>query len=541
MKDREKTKGQLISELIEARRQIARLKTTDIQRNQVEKALIQSEERFRLLVGHCPLGIGMSRHGKTVYANQAYLDMFGYEDLAELQGTSLLNQIAPQCRSEIAERVRKRARGEIIPSAYETIGQRKDGSLFPFLIEVVRILLPDGPATVGFFIDITERRRAAESLWRRNRELALLNRVSQTFTSTLDLDQVLVTVLEEVRRLLSAVGCSIWLIDRETDELICQQVIGPQHEIVRGWRLEPGQGIAGWVVRHGESLIVPDVQADERDYKGVVRRTGLPLRSILSIPLRVKDDVIGVLQVVDTEVNHFSTGDLKLVEPIAASAAIAIENAQLYKQAQRDAEVRAILLREVNHRVKNNLSAIIGLLYAERRRASPENRPTCQILIDELINRVHGLVTAHNLLSASKWGPLQLSNLADHVIHTSLQTLPCDKQMSAETTPSPVQVTPDQAHNLTLVINELATNTIKYTLRERDAGHIAVHIFLEGDTVQFEFRDDGPGYPQEVLSLEHCGVGLDLIQNIVHRNLRGELSLQNDRGAVTTIRFKAET
>jgi two-component sensor histidine kinase len=101
-------------------------------------------------------------------------------------------------------------------------------------------------------------------------------------------------------------------------------------------------------------------------------------------------------------------------------------------------------------------------------------------------------------------------------------------------------VTPDQAHNLTLVINELVTNTIKYALREQDVGHITVRISLEDDTIQFEFRDDGPGYPQEVLSLERCGVGLDLIQNIARRNLRGELSLHNDRGAVATIRFKAE-
>jgi GAF domain-containing protein len=114
----------------------------------------------------------------------------------------------------------------------------------------------------------------------RNRELALLNQVSRAFTATIDLDQVLVTVLEEVRRLLDVVACSVWLTDLETDELVCQQATGPQSEIVRGWRLAPGQGLAGWVARSGESLIVPDIRADERHFKDVDRQTGLGLRSI---------------------------------------------------------------------------------------------------------------------------------------------------------------------------------------------------------------------------------------------------------------------
>ena len=68
----------------------------------------------------------------------------------------------------------------------------------------------------------------------------------------------------------------------------------------------------------------------------------------------------------------------------------------------------------------------------------------------------------------------------------------------------------------------------------------AVRIALEddGETVQLEFRDDGPGYPDEVLQLERYNVGIDLVQNIVRQSLHGELSLRNDPGAVTLIRFK---
>lgn len=183
-----------------------------------------------------------------------------------------------------------------------------------------------------------ERRRMAEALQQRNRELTLLHRAGQALSSSLDLDQVLDTVLEEVRRLLDVVACSVWLNDPATGELVCQQVIGPQSEIVRGWRLAPGEGLAGWVACHGESLIVPDTRADERHFEGVDERTGLKLHSILCVPLQVKQNILGVLQIVDEKVNRFDATELTLIEPLAASAASAIENARLLEKTRQQAQ-----------------------------------------------------------------------------------------------------------------------------------------------------------------------------------------------------------
>ena len=176
----------------------------------------------------------------------------------------------------------------------------------------------------------SEKDAAEKTLRQRNRELGLLNRVGRALNSTLELSQVLVAVLEGVRRLLNIVACSIWLIEPETNELVCQQTIGPHSEVVRGWRLAPGQGIAGWVAQHGESLIVPDASADERHFEGIDQQIELVLRSFLTVPLRVKENTIGALQVMDTEADRFKQTDLLLVEALAANAAIAIENARLY-------------------------------------------------------------------------------------------------------------------------------------------------------------------------------------------------------------------
>jgi two-component sensor histidine kinase len=172
--------------------------------------------------------------------------------------------------------------------------------------------------------------------------------------------------------------------------------------------------------------------------------------------------------------------------------------------------------------------------------AKPKDQAIYQSIIKDLINRVQGLAAVHSLLSASEWEPLLLSELATQVIRSALQAVPHDKKVSVKPFSSSVRVTAEQANSLALVINELATNTVKHALRDRDTACITVRIICDDHTVQLEFRDDGPGYPEAVLRFEHHSVGFDLISNIVHKNLRGKLSLHNDGGAVTTIWFDAQ-
>jgi two-component sensor histidine kinase len=294
------------------------------------------------------------------------------------------------------------------------------------------------------------------------------------------------------------------------------------------------------VILSGRSLIVEDTMASGQYFDGVDDETGLSLRSVLTVPLWTKDDVIGVLQVVDTEVGRFNSSDLTLLEPLASTAAIAIENARLYKQAQRDAETKSVLLREVNHRVKNTLSSIVGLLYAEKRHASADERAVYKPILTDLINRVQGLATVHSMLSQSEWTPLLLSELTSKIIQSTLQTLPRNKHITVDVAQSPVRVTPEQARNLALVINELTTNTIKHALLDRDQAQIGVRIALDDRVVTLRFQDDGPGYPAEVVRLERYDVGFNLIQKLVCGSLKGDLSLRSEEGAVATIQFRAE-
>jgi two-component sensor histidine kinase len=144
---------------------------------------------------------------------------------------------------------------------------------------------------------------------------------------------------------------------------------------------------------------------------------------------------------------------------------------------------------------------------------------------------------AHNLLSAAGWSSVKLTDLAAEVIHSTLKILPSDQRVSVHVSPSSIQVTPDQANTLALVINELATNTIKHGQREEQAPSISVLVEEKNGQILFEFRDNGPGYPEPILDGEHYDVGLHLVTNLVRRDLRGEVTLRNDHGAVTRIQF----
>jgi len=142
--------------------------------------------------------------------------------------------------------------------------------------------------------DITAQHTAEAALKLRDSELNLHHKAIQMFNSSLKLDQVFVSVLEEVRRLMDVMGSSIWLIEEGTEELVCRQAAGTYGETLVGWRLASGEGLAGWVARHDKSLIAPETSDDKRHYKELHLWTGRDPRPILSVPVRAKGDVIGV-------------------------------------------------------------------------------------------------------------------------------------------------------------------------------------------------------------------------------------------------------
>jgi signal transduction histidine kinase len=192
-----------------------------------------------------------------------------------------------------------------------------------------------------------ERYRWQEELIRnlekRVEELAVLNEMSTSLSSTLDLDEVLTLIMERINAVLKVEAGSLLLVDNETGELVFQIALGEKAEGVKPFRLQMGQGIAGHVARSGEPLMISDAQKDRRHYKAPDVATDFLTRSILCVPMIFKGKIIGVIEIMNKLEGDFTESDLTLLNSIATYAAIAIENARLHQSvlAERDRVVVA--------------------------------------------------------------------------------------------------------------------------------------------------------------------------------------------------------
>ena len=298
--------------------------------------------------------IEITSDGRINYANAAALSFFNISE-ENLLGSNLAEMFTGDDRQKVLKLLRETGEQP------KTITSDSPLSLNEHRVKPkILSINSDEHTSIIILNDVTEQERTEEMMRLCDLELQLHNQASQALNSSLNLDHVLVTVLEEVRGLMDVVGSSVWLTDAETGDLICRQATGAYGETLRGWRLAPGEGLAGWVARHGKSLVSQDTYTDERHYKEVDLCIGRDMHSVLTVPLRIKGDVIGAVQVVDMEAGRFEETDLKLLETLAGSAAIAIENARLYEKGQKEIAIRKKTekaLRESEKRYRTVLEA----------------------------------------------------------------------------------------------------------------------------------------------------------------------------------------
>jgi GAF domain-containing protein len=203
-------------------------------------------------------------------------------------------------------------------------------------------------------------------------KLTLLNELSRSVVQALDLDEVLTRIVAEVTRMLNVEASSVLLLDEETTELIFSTSVSNGKQLDIPIQLNKDQGIAGWVLSHGEPACVNDVTQDPRWFGEV--ETEFVTRSLLCVPLQIDDRVVGVLQALNKKGAYgFDAGDITLLSAFAASATIAIENAQLFQEASQARQLRALnevamLLSstlDLNQIVDQGLERTLAVLKAE--------------------------------------------------------------------------------------------------------------------------------------------------------------------------------
>jgi GAF domain-containing protein len=190
--------------------------------------------------------------------------------------------------------------------------------------------------------DVDELRRTLEAkdseiaeLRRRLRvEVGALGRlieITASLNSTLRLEELLDLVMKSAADLLEGESASLLLVDEETGDLVFQVATRAGDERIAGTVVPAGQGIAGWVVEHAEPAVVASPREDPRFYGGIDESSEFQTRNLVAVPLKVKDRVIGVVEVLNKrEGRSFDDKDLEIALALTNQAAIAVDNARLY-------------------------------------------------------------------------------------------------------------------------------------------------------------------------------------------------------------------
>jgi signal transduction histidine kinase len=187
-------------------------------------------------------------------------------------------------------------------------------------------------------------------------QLNLFYQVAQSMASTLDLDKVLDNTMQLATAVLDANASALLLVDEANQELVFEYVYGELGKRLQNQRTGLDEGIAGWVVTHGEPVLVNEADQDPRFHPLVDSRSGFQTQSMVCVPIQSRGKVLGALEALNKRTGQgFDEEDLALMVTTANQAAIAIENARLY-QSLRDERDRILQAQEdVRRQVARNL------------------------------------------------------------------------------------------------------------------------------------------------------------------------------------------
>jgi diguanylate cyclase (GGDEF)-like protein len=169
---------------------------------------------------------------------------------------------------------------------------------------------------------------------RQVQELSVFHDVAKALTSSLNLDSVLQTIMQKMAEYFRPDTWSLLMVDETTDELYFAIAVGPAADSLKTLRLKMGEGIAGWVAKHGESLIVPDVYKEPRFAKRIDEMTKWQTKSVICVPLRAKHRSLGVIQLINCPMETFGDNEMFFLNALCDYAAIAIDNARAVERIQ---------------------------------------------------------------------------------------------------------------------------------------------------------------------------------------------------------------
>jgi two-component system NtrC family sensor kinase len=201
----------------------------------------------------------------------------------------------------------------------------------------------------------------------RSEELAALYRIAQAVNSVLDLDAVTTIAMDSIGQIVPVEAGSLSLFDSEKQRLTFVRTMRKEDVFLISREMDVGLGIVGQAVQRGQPLIVNDVEADPHFYSEFDQVTGFVTRSVLCVPLRMRDQVIGVIELINKINGLFDERDLELVSSMAAAVAVAMENGRLFHDlsaAYGDLESSRQEILASRDRLQALFDSILDIIYA---------------------------------------------------------------------------------------------------------------------------------------------------------------------------------
>jgi two-component sensor histidine kinase len=366
-----------------------------------------------------------------------------------------------------------------------------------------------------------------ERLRQKVAELGTLQRVSRMLASTLDLQDVLRLISEQAIELIHAEAAAIFRLNRfgwqrgEQGAPIIEHRVGPVRDLIDSHERD---SLVSEVLRKGTSQSRPVRFVDGESM-------------LFCLPLRTARETVGALCFRLGNSSTPNEDTLGILQAFSDSAAMAIENAQLYQNAVQSFETQTTLVQEMHHRVRNNLQTVAALLSLQLRTA--EDAPWATE-IREAISRIQSIAGVHDLLSdEQRLGGTTVDEIARMVAEDAHSTLiPPGLRVQFDIEPSALRIPTRQATIISLLINELTANAISHGFERRDTGTVRIRGWEADDRAHIEVFNDGQGVPDGFDPATSKGLGMRITQRLVTSDLKGTFSIASDDiGTVALISF----
>jgi nitrate/nitrite-specific signal transduction histidine kinase len=335
-------------------------------------------------------------------------------------------------------------------------------------------------------------------------ELDALYRADEELLRHISLDQVLQALVDVAVDILRADKSSLLVWDTGQRELVVRAARGFSAESLPQMTFAPGEGVAGAVYQSGEMAIVEDVQIDSRVVTKITGPEGI--RSFMHVPIKIDGQVFGVFNINYLQPRAFGKVEQRLFIALTQRASLAIENAQLYEQAQYAAtlEERQRLARELHDAVTQTLfsaSLIAEVLPVLWERKPEEGRKR----LEELRQLTRGaLAEMRSLLLELRPSALveaEINELFRHLVDAFTGRTRVPVHLALEG----VCVLPS---DVKIVLYRIAQEALNNIVKHANATQVWVAVRCHDNLIELSIRDDGRGFDQDNVSPEHLGLGI---------------------------------